>query len=315
MNRQCCLTGEDLYDTLQFYDLKVAEDDGVLHPIASVYSASEDRIRDDLSLPGPRVITFNNILRYRAIPLTQALERVLELTRGGLGGAVEVEFACEMGDWGKRVRRGEEKQDPELYLLQVRPLVSRSVTTEFSSVRFTREQILCSSRGSLGHGLLREICDVVYVRGDHWDPSKNKIIAREVGTLNARLYEEGCPYILIGPGRWGSGDPWLGIPVKWSQISSARVIIEASPSGYNVDPSQGTHFFHNITAQGVGYLTLPPGVEKANQDSEYYLDWEWLGNQSASQETRHLRHIRFSNPLTVMLDGRDGHGVIGKPGC
>jgi hypothetical protein len=315
MDRQCCLTGEDLYDTLQLYDLKVAEDDGVLHPIASVYSAGEDRIRDDLSLPGPRVITFNNILRYRAIPLPQALERVLELTRVGLGGAVEVEFACEMGDWGRRVRRGEEKQEPELYLLQVRPLVSRSVTTEFSSVRFTRDQIFCSSRGSLGHGLSREICDVVYVRGDHWDPSKNKIIAREVGALNARLNEEGCPYILIGPGRWGSGDPWLGIPVRWSQISSARVIIEASPSGYNVDPSQGTHFFHNITAQGVGYLTLPPGVEKANQDTEYYLDWEWLGNQSANQETHHLRHLRFSDPLTVMLDGRDGHGVIGKPGC
>jgi len=315
MDRQCCLIGEDLYDTLQYYDLKAAEDDGALHLLASVYSHSEERIRDDLSLPGPRVITFNNILRYRAIPLPQALEKVLELTREGLGGPVEVEFACELGDWGKRVRRGEEKQEPELHLLQVRPLVSRSITTEFSSVRFTREEVLCSSRGGLGHGLSREICDVVYVRGDHWDSSKNKIIAREVGMLNSQLEGESRPYILIGPGRWGSGDPWLGIPVKWSQISSARVIIEASPSGYNVDPSQGTHFFHNITAHGVGYLTLPPGVEKANQDSEYYLDWEWLGQQVANGETHHLRHLRFSEPMTVMLDGRDGHAVISKPGC
>jgi hypothetical protein len=168
--------------------------------------------------------------------------------------------------------------------------------------------------GSLGHGLNKEIHDLLYVRQDTWLAAKNKLIAREIGELNSKLKKEKRPYLLIGPGRWGTADEWLGIPVKWSQISAAKVIVEASPSGYNVDPSQGTHFFHNITAQGVGYLTLPPGVEKTDSSHECFMDWEWLGSQQTHAQTSHLRHLRFEEPLTVVLDGRDGRGVIGKPG-
>jgi hypothetical protein len=258
------------------------------------------------------VVTFNNILKHRAIPLAKTLERILEITRSGLGCSVEVEFAVEMGDWGKRISRGQQRQSPELYLLQVRPLVSRTSLSEFSQIKFDRDQILCSSQGSLGHGLSREVRDIVYVDGRRWHASRNRKIARELADLNGVLESEGRPFLLIGPGRWGSADEWLGIPVKWMQISGARVIVEASPEGYNVDPSQGTHFFHNITAHGIGYLALPPGAEKTDA-SELFMDWDWLDSQEAYGKTDHLRHLRLDGCLTVLLDGREGRGIIAKP--
>jgi hypothetical protein len=303
----------DLYSTLKSFDLKAAEEDGTLAPLASVYSANDNQIRDDLSLPGPRVITFNNILKHRILPLPEVLTKILEITQRGLGCAVEVEFACNMADWGRRVPRGRRRDGPELHLLQVRPLVSRSTMQEVEQLDFERDALLCSSERSLGHGLVREIRDIVYVRPNTWEASRNKAIAYEVGDLNKALHLEGRPYLLIGPGRWGTIDEWLGIPVQWSQISKARVIVEASPAGYNVDPSQGTHFFHNITAQGIGYLTIPPGADKDGGSSQDFVDWQWLREQGCFAETPHLRHLRLSMPLTVILDGKEGRGVIAKP--
>ncbi len=313
LERELSRLETDLTDTLEYYPLKAAEDDGTLALVAGVYSAEDQQIRDDLRTPGPRVITFNNFLKYRMLPLAETLEGILRVTERGLACPVEVEFACDMGDWGRTRRPGGLRRDPILYLLQLRPLVSRTALSEVSGIIFSREQTLCSSRGSLGHGVMREIRDILYVRRDRWDASRNRRIAGEVGQLNAWLAESGRPYVLIGPGRWGTADEWLGIPVQWSQISSARVIIEASPAGCNVDPSQGTHFFHNITAQGVGYLTLPPGADKTDPQAQHFLDWEWLEGCPAMRETEHLRLVRLEQPLTVVLDGRDGRGVIGKP--
>jgi len=312
MRKECCSVGTDLFSTLTYFPLSAAEEDGTLNLLASVYSYSDQQIRDDLSLPGPRIITFNNILKHGAVPLAQTISKILEITRAGLGCAVEVEFACDMGQWGRRSSRGKSRQTPELYLLQVRPLVSRSSTAELCSREYSREELVCASESSLGHGIL-SLHDIIYVNRRTWSASRNKAIAREIGELNARLADEGRRYILIGPGRWGTADEWLGIPVKWKQISFAGVIIEASPEGYDVEPSQGTHFFHNITAQGIGYLTLPPRAEKTDS-SEYFLDWDWLDRQSACTNSRYLRHLRFDQPLTVILDGRQGSARIARPG-
>jgi CheY-like chemotaxis protein len=306
MKRECCSAGYDLYSTLQFYDLKAAEEDGSLKLAGSVYCANDEQVRDDLSLPGPRVVTFNNILKHKVIPLDKTIGQVLEMGRSGLGCPVEVEFACDMGC---------NADQPTLFLLQVRPLASRSSTSELSDVRISREDTLCSSKGSLGHGENREIRDIVYVVNDRWEARYNKAIAKEVETLNRQHEEEGRPYILIGPGRWGTADEWLGIPVKWAQVSRAKVIVEAAPEGCAVEPSQGTHFFHNIAAHNVGYLNLPPGADKSDSERDLFLDWEWLNAQPAFAETQYLRHIRLETPLTVVLDGRKGRGIVAKPGA
>jgi hypothetical protein len=177
-------------------------------------------------------------------------------------------------------------------------------------------EILCSSYSALGQGL-EKLRDVVYVVRGQWQAARNKLIAREIEELNQHLIETKRPYLLIGPGRWGTADQWLGIPVQWRQISNARVIVEASPEGYNVEPSQGTHFFQNITSLRIGYLTLPPGANIENDQDEngdgQYLDWDWLDSRKAHCQTRHLRHVRLRKSLTVILDGRDGKGLIVKP--
>ena len=313
LDRDLLRAGTDLYTTQQYFDLAAAEEDGSLSAVASVYSPVDRQIRDDLGVQGPRVVTFNNILRYKAIPLPETLDRVLRIAERGLGCGVEVEFAGDLGEWGRPRRPGRDR-GPALHVLQLRPLASRASLTEVARVGFSRSDTICSSRGSLGHGVIRDIRDIVYVRRDNWDPANSKRIAREVGRANELLRENGRRFVLIGPGRWGTGDEWLGIPVQWAQISAAKVIVEASPSGYRVEPSQGTHFFHNITAQGIGYLTLPPGADKGDSAAEYYVDWSWLDSQPAFRETEYLRHLRFEEPLTVMLDGRSGFGLIGKPG-
>ncbi len=314
LKRQFEDVGTDLGDTVQEYDLKDAEDDGTLVAVGSVFSADDGRVRDDLSLPGPRIITFNNILRHKAIPLAETLCRILELAESGLGGPVELEFACDMGDWGRRVRRGHKLHLPTLYILQVRPFAAFAKHSEGIQLSFSRGESLCVSSSSLGHGINRDLRDIVYVKRDVWKAAHNKVIADEVAKLNKTLRRERSPYMLIGPGRWGTADRWLGIPVKWAQISNVRVLVEASPSGYDVEPSQGTHFFQNITSRKLGYITLPPGAGETETAGEDFLDWAWLDGQPARRETEHLRHLRFPQPLTVLLNGRDGRGVIAKPG-
>ncbi len=308
----------DASANLREFDLKTAESDGALSSVGSVYIANEQRLREDLSLAGPRVITFANILRHGAIPLAATLEEVMKVARRGLGGAVEVEFACDMGDFGRRAPRGRPRTGPELYLLQMRPMGSRYVGSRVARQPYERADLLCSSLSSLGEGVSK-LRDLVYVRRDRWQASKNKAIAREIEELNQKLREERRPYLLVGPGRWGTADEWLGIPVQWRQISNAKVIVEASPRGYNVEPSQGTHFFQNITSLRIGYLTLPPGAEKTEREpedsagDEEFLDWDWLDSRQARRETENLRHLRFRRQLTVVLDGKDNRGMVVKP--
>ena len=299
-------------DRVRWFDLSTAERDGVLRFAGSVLMRGERRVRDDLTLPGPRLVTFNNLLKHRAIPLAEALGRLLEMARRGMGRPVELELAGEMGDWGERPRRGQPRRAPCLYLLQMRAMAAelREPAVDLGAV--PRERCLCRTARALGHGVVEGVRDVVHVRRDRWRASENPAIAAELETLNEALRREERPYVLIGPGRWGTADPWLGIPVQWAQISSAKVLVEASPAGYDVEPSQGAHFFQNITSLRLGYLTVPPGADAAS-GAEDFLDWEWLEAQPAAGATAFLRHVRFARPLTVAFDGAAGTGVIGKP--
>ncbi len=312
LDSSCCDVDAILYTNVKPFPLEVAEQDGTLLPVGSVYSADDQTIRDDLSLPGPRLVSFNNILKHNAIPLAQALRKLLDLAEEGLGCPVEIEFACDMGDWGRPGAPGKGRAQPVLYLLQVRPFATRTAGKEVTRFRFTTAETLCRSKRSLGHGVEDGVRDVVYVRRDRWTAANNKKIAGEIGEMNQMLGEAGRPYLLVGPGRWGTADPWLGIPVQWTQISNVRTIIEASPKGYDVEPSQGTHFFQNIVSLRVGYLTLPPGADPPEDGAEF-LDWDWLDSQPATSETDHLRYLHLEQPLTVVLNGREGRGVIAKP--
>ncbi len=305
--------GLDLLRTVEHFPLEAAERDGTLNLVGSVYTPDDQRIREDLRLAGPRVVTFNNVLQHRALPLADAVLELLAVGREGLGSAVEVEFACDTGDCPGRGEGGEARPIPTFYLLQIRPIARRGVAADPDRVRFCPEDRLCSTRRSLGDGVDDTLRDVVYVRRDRFDPARTRDIAAQIEELNRAFGEQGRRYVLIGPGRWGTADPWMGIPVQWRQISNVGVMVEASPAGFEIEPSQGAHFFHNITALEIGYLSLPPGAGCDGGDET--LDWSWLDAQSAERETEHLRHVRFNEPLTVVLDGRRGRGVIAKPGA
>jgi len=292
------------------YELEVAVQDGTFKPVGSSYDIQNNRIVEGHGFQGPRLVTFNNLLVHRAIPLADALVELLDLARAAMGTEVEIELACDMGDWGRPMRRGKPRIPPTLYLLQLRPAAIQDFAEDADTAPVDESHVFCRTGKALGHGSYPELCDIIYVRRDRFDPAISKTIAEEVGTLNQACIDELRPYLLIGPGRWGSSDSWLGIPVQWAQISGARIIVEASPEGYDVDPSQGAHFFHNITSLGIGYLTIKPGATQVAPIDGSFVDWDWLDAQPAVQETEHLRRIRTAKPIHAVLDGRSGTGVI-----
>jgi CheY-like chemotaxis protein len=279
--------------SLRLWDLSAAEDDGALALVGSVYSAQDDQIRDTLRGPGPRLVTFNNILKWNAVPLVPALRDLLRIVRQGMGCPVEIEFALDMGD---------SKSPPCLYVLQVRPQAAQLVHTPLDAESFEAEDILCKTSRSLGHGVIGDVRDIVYVKGQYLDPRAGLTIAAEVGEMNAELEAAHAPYLLVGPGRWGSSDARLGIPAGWAQIAGARVIVETPVDGRTVEPSQGSHFFHNITSLQIGYLTLN-GHPSSNPEGDQ-LDTLWLDRQPSHRETTHVRHIRLEQPLHIVLDGK-----------
>jgi hypothetical protein len=282
--------------SLSLQSLADAEVDGTLALVGSVYCPDDDVIRDNLKLAGPRVATFNNILKWKALPLADALLDLLRMLREAMGGEVEFEFAVDLASRAKL---------PRLYLLQVRPLPSAQSGPPVELDEVAKENILLRTDRALGHGRIDDIADVLYVRTDEPSVAATPGIAAEVGRLNQELRNEGRPYLIIGPGRWGTSDPALGIPVAWSQIAGARVIVEAPMTNRHVEHSQGTHFFQNVTARRIGYLTLTP-------DAEPFLDRAWLDGLPASYESPLLRHVRLDRPLAVYLDGRRGRAVVLK---
>ena len=279
--------------------VKEAEKDGSLNYIASTYDPYDQVIRDGLYPGGRKVITFANILQHDVFPLSRILQLALKYGQEEMRRPVEIEFAANLSR--------EKDKTGSFYLLQIRPIVDAKEMLDEDLAAIPDEALLLRSDNSLGHGIMNDITDVVYVKTDHWTASRNPQIASEIEQLNQRFLNEGRNYVLIGPGRWGSSDPWLGIPVKWPHISAARIIVEAGLTNYRVDPSQGTHFFQNLTSFGVGYFTI-----NAYRGEGIYNE-AFLNAQPAVNETEFLRHVRFEQPAVVKMDGKKKQGVVLLP--
>ncbi len=279
--------------------VKDAEKDGTLRYIASTYDFHTQTLYPNITEPGRRVITFANILEHKVFPLAEILEKLLEISQREMGRPIEIEFAVNL-DYSKA-------HNHTFYLLQIRPIVDQKEMVDETIGDIPTDETILTSNSSLGHGIYNDIYDIVYVKPEHFNSSNNVKIAEEIGALNRWMTEANRPYVLVGPGRWGSSDHWLGIPVKWPQISNARIIVEAGQSDYRIDPSQGTHFFQNLTSFGVAYLTINP----YRNDGSYNL--EFLNSQAAEHETDFIRHIHFDRPIIGMIDGRSSKGVVLKP--
>jgi len=294
------------------YELTDAETDGTLALAGSVYSPDDDLIRDDLGTRGPRVVTFHNVLKWGALPLAPALAELLRLLREGFGCPVEIEFAVDAGDWGRTPPNGRARREPCLYILQVRPQATQALDGQVETGGFAVEEILCSTDRSLGHGVIEGVRDIVYVKRNDLQANETPAVAEQVASLNTRLLGQNVPYLLIGPGRWGSSDPRLGVPVKWAQIAGARVIVETVFQDREVEPSQGAHFFHNVTSFRIGYLTIS-SVDRRAATHPRIIDHAWLDAQPAVADTGEVRHVRLERPLRILLDGRHSTASILKP--
>lgn len=275
--------------------VKEAENDGALTYIASTYDPYDMVIRDGIYPGGRKVITFANILQHDVFPLARILQLAQKYGQGEMRRPVEIEFAVNLD---AKEKRG------VFYLLQIRPMVDMKADLNEDLNTIPEDQLLLKSVNSLGQGIMDDIQDVIYVKTDGYSASNNQLIAYDIEKLNKRFLDEGKHYILVGPGRWGSSDTWLGIPVKWPNISAARVIVEAGLTNYRVDPSQGTHFFQNLTSFGVGYFTI-----NAYMNDGLY-NQELLNSMPAVEETKFLRWVHFDKPLTVKMNGKKKIGVV-----
>lgn len=275
--------------------VKEAENDGSLNYIASTYDPYDMVIRDGIYPGGRKVITFANILQHDVFPLARILQLVQKYGQGEMRRPVEIEFAVNLNAAEKK---------GVFYLLQIRPMVDMKADLNEDLDAIPEDQLLLKSVNSLGQGIIDDIQDVIYVKTEGYSASNNQLIAYDIEKLNKRFLDEGKHYILIGPGRWGSSDTWLGIPVKWPNISAARVIVEAGLTNYRVDPSQGTHFFQNLTSFGVGYFTI-----NAYMNDGLY-NQELLNSMPAVEETKYLRWVHFDKPLAVKMNGKKKIGVV-----
>jgi CheY-like chemotaxis protein len=289
-------------DCANLLKLKVseAEADNTLQFVSSTYDFENNIIRDGFSHSGKKLVTFSNILQYNTFPLAEVLDAMLDISKKEMGSPVEIEFAANLD-----VPEGK----PKLFsFLQIRPIVINDQRINFSLDRVSTEKAIVISHSALGNGSIENLFDLIYIKPEAFKPSESKRIAEELEKLNLQFIHENKNYILVGPGRWGSSDPWLGIPIKWPQISEARVIVESGLHNYRIDPSQGTHFFQNLTSFRVGYFTVNPYA------NEGFYDTGFLGSQTANYESSFIRHLHFAEPLRTFIDGKMNTGVILKPG-
>ncbi len=282
------------------YDLHCAEEDNTLFSVASTYSPENEAVYDGTSRDGMRVVTFAPILKHGIFPLPDILDVLLNIGTWGMGTPVEIEFAVNLSDL--------EGHKKEFAMLQMRPLVIHRENVELEFDNIPEEDLICQSTQVLGNGVITDIHDIVFVDINKFDRSKTNETALEVSTLNSKLIKENRPYILIGIGRWGSLDPWLGIPVTWDQISGAVAIVEGGFKDMNVTPSQGSHFFQNITSFRIGYFTVNTFAHKG------FIKWEWLLKQTPINETNYVKHLYFKEPVSVKISGHQNKGIILKPG-
>ena len=278
--------------------VKEAEKDGSLQYIASTYDPYDQIIRDGVYEGGRKVISFCGVLQQDVFPLPEIMQMSMKYGAEAMRRPVEIEFACNLN----ADRTG------DFYLLQIRPIVDSKQTLVEDVAALPDDECLLRSHRSLGHGIVDDVTDVVYVKyDDHFTAMNNPAVATEIEHINRQMIDEGRGYVLIGPGRWGSSDPWLGMPVKWPHISAAKVIVEVALKNYRVDPSQGTHFFQNLTSFGVGYFTID-----TNQSAEQggMVRKDILDAMPAVEETQYVRHVRFARPLRILMDGTKQEGAI-----
>jgi hypothetical protein len=302
MNHHPVHLGTDPNEAFAHLDLDASEEHGTLTQVASTYSPDNDAVYDGISRAGIRLVTFAPILKAENFPLSRTLSYLLALGSRSLSCPVEIEFAVNL--------KPEHGGPPEFAFLQLRPMIIEAAAVDLDELldRVEQSDLLCSSTRALGHGRMQEITDVIYVRPESFDRSSTAAIAREVGALNKELAREGRLYLLIGPGRWGTSDPWLGIPVEWHQISASGTIVETDLGDVAVAPSEGTHFFQNLTSFGIGYFNVH------HKESSNFVDYEWLDRQTSFQESSYLRHLRLDQPLDIWVDGRSRRGLILKQG-
>jgi hypothetical protein len=283
---------------LRLFDLGEAEADGTLAPVGSTYSSENDVIYDGVSRRGVRLVTFAPILKHRLVALAEIVEHLLRISADGTSAPVEIEFAVALDP-----ARG---KPADFGFLQLRPLALSREVADLQFGDLDPRDLVCQSGSVLGNGRL-EVRDVVVVDFHRFDRGKSQDVARDVSRFNAELVGRGAPYVLVGVGRWGSSEPFLGIPVSWEEIAGARAIVEAGFKDFRVTPSQGTHFFQNLTASSVGYFTVNP------EAGEGFVDWDWLAAQPAVSETTFVRHLHFDAAIVVKMNGRTQRGVILKP--
>ena len=282
------------------YDLETAEKEDTLYQVGSTYSPENDAVYDGISREGMRVVTFAPILKHDVFPLAETLNLLMGLGTWGMGSQIEIEFAVNLD-----VPKDKPK---EFAMLQMRPLVISGEMEELAVDDYKEEDLVCHSDRVLGNGATENIHDIVFVDINKFDRGKSKEVACEVSQLNSKLVEQKKPYILIGVGRWGSLDPWLGIPVAWDQISGAAAIVESGFADFNVTPSQGSHFFQNITSFKIGYFTVNSFIKVG------FIDWDWLLKQTPVKELEFTKHLHFHKPFSIKINGHKNKGIITKPG-
>lgn len=289
---------DDSFNLLRL-NLKDADADGSLKFIVSTYDPYDQVIRDGYYPGGRKILSFVNVLQHEVFPLADTLDQILHVGQDEMGRPIEIEFAVNI-----------DPQNPgfaTFYLLQVRPIVDNKEVMEEDLTLVEQEDTILTSTSVLGHGIVTDVQDIIYVKTGAFCSSNNQSIAYDIGKMNRQFTGEEKNYVLVGPGRWGSSDSWLGIPVKWPHISNARVIVECGLENYRVDPSQGTHFFQNLTSFGVGYFTINPFK------GDGWFDEGYLNSLPAVEETEYLRHVRFDKPVVIKMDGKKSLGVVLKP--
>jgi len=278
-----------------------AEAHDVLKHLASVYDVDNERIEPGLSTPGPRILNFANILKYEYVPLAKALTLIMDVGKEALGSPVELEYAVDLdrADNGK----------PSFFILQIKPMMGTGGEYTFDMSNLDKEDMIIFAERSMGNGKVDDITDLVYVEPSLFNKMKTREIAQQIEQFNRTLVAEDRKYILIGPGRWGTRDPFIGIPVNWSQISNARVIVETSLDEFPLDASLGSHFFHNVTSMNVGYFSIQ------HDSSTSFIKWDAFGEQEVVKETEFVKHIRFEEPVCIMMDGKKRNSIILKHAC
>ena len=277
-------------------DIYEAEKHGTLKHCASVFDPENNTIIAGLDKSGPRVVNFANILKYNYIPMSKTIEVVLDIVKEAMGSPVEIEFAIDLNR--------DSKLKASFYLLQIKPMIGNIDDYDVKMEEFSKDEIIMYSEKGMGNGFIDSIYDVIYVDNTKFDKSKTEEMASEIGKINSEMNKLGKKYILIGPGRWGTRDRWIGIPVEWPQISAAKIIVETSLEGYPLDASSGSHFFHNVTSANVGYFSIQP------EKSDSYINYQILDRQQVVEETKYFRHVRFNEPVKVRMDGKKRISVI-----